>query len=853
MEALARCWEKAAEGRQTAHICGEPGMGKSRLITELKHEVTREGGVVRVCRCSPYHCNSALYPVIDLLTRILEFSREESDEHKMAKMADWLTSLNLTGTEQLPLMASLLNVASPDAPPLELTPQRKRQLTLETLQVVVKARAERQRLLFVVEDLHWADPSTVELIGSLAANLDHTAVLMLLSYRPEFQPAWPLHSNETIVQLHPLAQDEAEAMILRVGRNRALPAGVMAQIRARCEGVPLFVEEVTRAVLESGALRELDDRYEPEGKLPEHLIPATVRDSLTARMDRLGDAREVLRIASVLGREFDYGMLRAVAKTPDSSLQQALARAEDAQLIYRYGKPPESHYVFKHALIQDAAYSSLLKKSRQQYHEHVARTLVERFPETAEAQPELLAVHYDAAGDAEKAVQYWLQAGKRALDRAANREVIAHLRAALAALERLPWRGRPGPSSPSAGSDAGEMKDEEINRLELSIRLSLMPALMAIHGWASGEVEDCCVRARDLSVELADPQNLYGSLWGLWAVHFLRGEMDPALDVARQVLGIALQAGGPFMEITGRHTMGYTHYFRGEYLAAREQAAQVSALYDLQLERTILQMFQLSCTMCMRSALGASLWMCGDVEDARRFLESGLAVGRELNHLPSIAQSTGFALYNYHFWRDVARVREVSGRLLELSEREGFALWIPMAHMFQGWAKMQDGDLQAGFEQLRYGAAGLHDTGTELMVVQDQVIMAEGLRKAGCREAAIAALELGMDKARSKHSGVMLPETYRIRGEIRFETGDEAGAARDFEEAARIARDQSALSLELRAALSAFRLLEHQGRAAEGRSLVEQVYGKFRQGFDTPDLVDARSCMEAQVSKGSGE
>ena len=825
METLAHCWELAAAGRQTAHLCGEPGMGKSRLISELKHDVAREAGVVRICRCSPYHSSSALYPIIDLLSRILEFTREESDELKMARMSEWLNNLNLPGAESLSLMASLLNVANPGAPPLELTPQRKRQLTLETLQVVLKARSEQQRLLFVVEDLHWADPSTVELIAAVAANQDHSPIMVLLSYRPEFKPAWPLQSNETILQLHPLDQDEAEAMILRVGQNRALPSGVMAQIRARCEGVPLFVEEVTRAVLESGALRQLEDRYEPEGSLPEHLIPATVRDSLTARMDRLGDAREVLRIASVLGREFDYGMLRAVARTSDGSLQQALARAEDAQLIYRYGTPPESHYVFKHALIQDAAYSSLLKKSRQQYHEHVAHTLLERFPETAEEQPELLAVHYEAAGDSAKAIQYWMQAGKRALERDAKLEAIAQLYAALTALKRLP-------------------EGEDTARLELSIQLTVMPAHMAVHGWPSKELERCCLRARELAIQLSDHQSLYGASWGLHSVHFLRGEQDEALVIAKQIFEMGKATGSPTVEISARHAIGFVHFMRTEYRESMEHAEAGLALFNMDRERELCPLFQLSCSGEMLSFRSAIEWLSGRADDARASLNRAIQISRDLKNFPSLACVLGWGMYHHHFWRDVALMRSTALELMPISEEKGFLFWMPQTRMFLGWTQVQFGDDPGGMELFRRGLAEVRASGTRMLLVQEDVMLAEALRKVGRNEEALEALENGIAVAISRGRDVCFAEAYRLRGELRLDAGDEQGALSDFDEALCIAHRQPALSLELRAAVSKAKMFHSQGRREEGLLLVQPIYNQFSQGFNTPDLQDARLLMD---------
>jgi tetratricopeptide (TPR) repeat protein len=513
-----------------------------------------------------------------------------------------------------------------------------------------------------------------------------------------------------------------------------------------------------------------------------------------------------------------------VAKASDSTLQQALARAEDAQLIYRYGKPPESHYVFKHALIQDAAYSSLLKKSRQQYHEHVARTLLEQFPETAEAQPELLAVHYDAAGDAATAIHYWLQAGKRALERDANREAIAQLDAALASLERLPKGG-------------------ETSKLELTIQLAIMPAHMAVHGWPSRELEICCLRARDLSIQLSDHQNLYGSSWGLWSVHFLRGEQDEALEIAGQVFAMAKAAGAPMLEVTARHAVGFTHYMRTEYREALEHAERGMALFDLETERVLVGLFQLSSSMVLRSYRAAIEWLSGKMDDARQSQDSAIRLARELNHTPSMALALGWGMYHHHFWRDIDLMRATALELMPLSEEKGFLFWMPQARMFLGWTEVQTGDADAGLSLFRRGLAEVRASGARMLLVQENVLLAEALRKVGRNAEALDALEEAIACATSWGRDVSLPEAYRLRGELRLAAGDEQGACTDFDQALRIAHAQPALSLELRASVSKAGMLHNQGRQDDALLLVEPIYNQFTQGFNTPDLQDARLLM----------
>jgi class 3 adenylate cyclase/tetratricopeptide (TPR) repeat protein len=790
-ERLKGCWRQALENRsQTVHLVGEAGLGKSRLVIELTREARQSGGIVRACRCSPYHRNSALYPIIGLLAHLLGFALNQPVEEKRTSLRNFLRdlqldALQLDAPERYYALASLLDIGSQDSSKPEMTPQRQRQLTLETLAALFHARAARQPLLFIVEDLHWADPSTLDLLATLAAT-ENQAALLLLSYRPEFQPSWQ-QPNETRVHLEPLSESATELMVSEVAHGKTLPAVVLRQICARAEGVPLFIEEVTKSVLESGALRASDSGYELAGDLPKGLIPDTVRDSLTARLDRLGESREVLRLASVLGREFSYQMLYAAGPSTEQALAHALARAEEAQLIYRTAPQPDAHYAFKHALIRDAAYGSLFRKARQQYHHQVARTLASKFPEMAESQPELLATHFDAAEQPKEAAGYWLNAGRRGMERAAHREAMAHLEAGLRDLNLLP-------------------EDEERQKLELAMQLSAMAGNMAIRGWSSPEVERCSTRARDLSIQLSDHQSLFGSLWGLWTVHFLRSEFNLALPVAQEVLQMGLKSGMPMLEILGRQAAGFTHFYRGEFSLAREQAERGIALFDLETERFIVKTFQITPTSVMHMYLGASLWMMGEPEEGLRMFLAGQQLGRKMKNPACTANVLGLGLQLLPFWTQLARLRNDARELLPLCEQEGFLLWSPVSQIYLGWAEAQDGNRLAGVEAMQRGIEATRKMDSEIAYLQNVALMAEELRKLGRGSEALKILDAGLTKARNHGDGLMLPEVYRIRGEIRLDAGDFAGALADFDDAIHIAQAQCARTYESRAEASKLRL-----------------------------------------------
>ena len=438
---LLRRWEQSKEGLgQVVLLSGEAGIGKSALMQTLREHVGREGCTRLTFRCSPYHTNSALYPVIAHLQRLLRWERDEAPEARFAKLERVLDASRQPLAEVVPLLAALLAVPLPEGryAALTLTPQQQRQQTLDTLVAWLLAEAERQPVLAVYEDLHWADPSTLELLGALLEQAPTVPMLTVLTFRPVFVPPWPSRSHLTPITLNRLERPQVEALITHLAGGKALPAEVVAHIVAKTDGVPLFVEELTKMLLESDLLQEDTQHYVLTGPLTAVTIPATLQDSLMARLDRLGAARDVAQLGAVVGREFAYDVLQALAPLDEATLQARLAQLVEAELLYQRGRPPRARYVFKHALIQDAAYASLLKSTRQQVHQQIAQVLEARFPALVETQPELVAQHYTAAGCAEQAVVYWQRAGQQASDRSAHLEAISHLTTGIELLKTLP-------------------------------------------------------------------------------------------------------------------------------------------------------------------------------------------------------------------------------------------------------------------------------------------------------------------------------------------------------------------------------------------------------------------------------
>jgi class 3 adenylate cyclase len=437
---LRERWAQSRDGLgQVVLLSGEAGIGKSRLVRVLTERVADEGALWLTLRCSPYHTNSAFYPVIEHLQRLLQWHRNETPEARLATLEQALQTVGLPLAEVIPLLAALLSLPVPEHYlPLVLSPQRQKQKTLEALVAWLLAETARQPVLAVWEDLHWADPSTLELLELLLDHVPTARLLLVLTSRPEFRPSWAPRSYVTQLTLTRLSRHQSEEMVVRVTGGKPVPAEVLAQVVAKTDGIPLFVEELVKTILEAGLVQEDAGRYVLTGPLPPLAIPATLQDALMARLDRLAVVKEMAQLGAVLGREFAYELLQAVAPLDEATLQQALARLVEAELLYQRGLPPQATYVFKHALIQDAAYQSLLKSTRQQFHQRIAQVLAQRFPETVETQPELLAHHYTEAGLIAQALPYWQQAGQHALGRSAYVEALSHLHKGLEVLRVLP-------------------------------------------------------------------------------------------------------------------------------------------------------------------------------------------------------------------------------------------------------------------------------------------------------------------------------------------------------------------------------------------------------------------------------
>jgi class 3 adenylate cyclase/tetratricopeptide (TPR) repeat protein len=818
-------WEKVKNGHgQVVLLGGEAGIGKSRLVRVMQEHVAADPNAwLTTCQASSYARNTAFHPIIDLLERVvLQFEPDEGAEAKLRKVEGWLVQSGLAPAETLPLMAGLLSLPPDPRHPAHLhDPEREKLKTKETLLRALLARASERPVLFVLEDLHWADPSTIELMDLLVKSLADARILVVLTFRTEYVPPWAPRDDLTSLTLNRLERDPSALIAAWAAGAAALPEALLQQVLARADGNPLFIEELSKLLRESGLVRQA----EQSGSLPQLTIPATLRGSLAARLDRLGGAKTVAQIGAVLGREFSYDILRAVCELDGPALDGALGQLVNAEMLFQSGQPPSARYLFKHALIQEAAYDAILKSTRQNQHRRIAEVLTERFQHLIDKQPELIAHHYSEAGLHEKAVPYWQKAGQHALARAANQEAIAHLERALRQASSLP---------------EGASRD----KLELELQNGLAPAYMAIKGWASLEVERTCRRARTLAELLGDFPSTYGSQWGLWTNYFLRGRLDEAIDTGKQVLQLAEKAGIPMLEVMACHAVAYSYFYRGEFLEARATAERGLRLFSLETEREMTLNYQFSSSAALRIILGCSQWMLGYPEQAPPIVASGVALTRELAHHPSHAYALAASLLLHAYRLDIEETARTAEDLFRLAKQENFEIWTPFARMFRGWVLVERGEHDQGLQETRRGIKMWQETGSYLNQTIAMAMLGLSQWKAGRPDEALATLENEVFEAEGRAELHFAPELHRLKGEILLERAMLAESEASFERARAVAHQQSARMLELRAATSLGRLWLRTGRAEAARQMVADLLAGFTEGYATPDLTAARALLD---------
>ena len=823
---LLERWAQVKDGQgQVVLLSGEAGIGKSRLVQMLKDHVADEPHVRWECRSSPYFDNTALFPLVDLFQRLLHFHAEDTPNEKVGTLEQMLSQYRLPLEETVPLFASLLSlpISEHRYPPLNLSPQRQRQKTLETLVAILLELAEHQPVLFIVEDLHWTDPSTLELLNLVIDQTPTASIATVFTCRPTFQPTWSHRSYVSEITVNRLSHAQVAQIVNRLTDGKAFPTEVLAQIVERTDGVPLFVEELTKAILESGHLTEVDGHYKLTESFSTFAIPSTLQDSLMARLDRLVTAKAVAQYAAVIGRHFAYDVLSMVSQLDDTTLQRELGRLVEAEIVYQRGVPPQAIYTFKHALIQDVAYQSLLRSTRQQYHQRIAQALEAQFPETVETQPELVAQHYTEASLVAQAIPYWHRAGQRAHARSAHVEAIGHLTKGLELLQRLP-------------------DTPERTQHELDLQIALGQALIATTGQAAPEVGHTYNRARELWQQVGEAPQLFRVLYGLHAFHLVRAELRTARELGEELLTLAQHLQDPLYLLGAHFELGGPLFCQGEFVSACEHWEQSFTLYDAQQHHAHASLFGRDLGIFCRAWAPHALWFLGYPDQALAMSREGLALAQRLSHPFSRATALAYTTMLQQFCRESQAVYEQAEAAIALCTEQGFAYYLAWGTTVQGWAQVAQGQDEAGMVQIRRGLAALRATGAALRLPYYLALLAEACGQTGQATEGLALVAEALALVDTTGEHWWEAELHRLRGALLLQHSvpDAQQAAACFHQALDVARRQEAKSLELRAAMSLSRLWQQQGKRAEARALLAPIYGWFTEGFDTADLQDAK-------------
>lgn len=824
---LLRRWEQAVAGHgQVVLLSGEPGIGKSRMVGTLLESLHPRGAVPLRFQCSPFHVNSAFYPLVEFLERTLELDRAAPVAGKLDRLESLLVERFGRPKSDVPYVAAMLSLPFEERyGPSTVSSKRQKEETVAALLALLEAVARSQPTAVLFEDLHWADPTTLDVLAQLVENIRGIPLLVVLTARPEFRPGWPEHHHVSSLNLARLSRAQSEAIVAKLTKGRTLPAELLDQIIARTDGVPLFVEELTRTILESGSLRTEGANYIYAGASDHVIIPTTLRDSLMARLDRMAVTKEIAQIGAAIGREFSYELIAAVAGLDEAVLDDRLGRLTESGLAFRRGAGDAAMYIFKHALVQDVAYDSLLKSRRQELHARIAAVLTERFPEKQDTEPELLARHYSDANLAEAAVPLWQKAGENSLKRFAVPEAIAHFRKGLALLESLP---------------AGTSRDA----MELTLRTLMSPAVVAKQGWAAPEVCSLLEPALVLVRALNRAPSYLPVLHGLW-IHFMSaGQHGAAIQRAHEMLVLADAAQDGELEIVAHRTLMTSHFWMGDFRAAQVHGDRIRAIYDFERHRRIAGMTNsdpLTSEGCYRAQY---LWMLGYPDQAVAVSDAKDEHTRRHGHPFDLgfAFTVGALVFDY---------RGEPEKLLEraeVAERVCREHRIPlmsemMAQIVKGVAWLRAGRSADSVDQLRTSIGRLMQTGHRAWVPYCRANLAEALALSGDLADALALIDECLAQIERQAERSHQAEALRLKGWILGQLGRIGEAEAFAAQAIAVARAQQAKSWELRAATTLAELQGRRGDRAGARALLAPVYAWFTEGLTTKDLVAARALL----------
>jgi len=817
-----RAWN--GEG-QIVLITGEPGIGKSRIAAALDQQINEPHTRVRL-QCSPYHVNSTLHPFIAQLERASGFKSDDAPEQKLDKLEAILIVDKLRVQAVAALFAALLSIPFGDRyAPLALSPTQQRRQTLAALLDQFEGLARRQPTFLLFEDAHWADATSLELLDLFVERVRQLPVLALFTFRPDYKPPWLGQPNVSSLALGGLDRSNVERIIAQVTGGHPLPAEVTEQIVAKTDGNPLFVEELTKAVLEADILIKRAGGYVLDGPLPPLAIQATLHDSLMARLDYLAAGKEIAQIGAAIGREFSYRLLHALMGQGEKALQDALGKLEEAELLFRRGDPPDAIYSFKHALVQDTAYENLLKSRRQVLHQRIADTLRDRFQTIATSEPEVIAHHFTQAGLIEVAIEWWCKAGDRALDRSAHNEAIAHLEKALSLAKGL-----------------GDGPAQRLLRLRLQTTYG--HALLHGRGHTQPETTAAFARAREIAAGVEDIDARFSAYYGMWQVSLVRAALAPMCEVAMAFVHDAQHS----TEGSGRgralHVHGVTCWFQGDYVGARAHLEQALTVYDREQDHDPAPRFVFEDRVVGMGWLAGILWPLGEVDQATRLLDRALSLAQQRNHIPTIAWAHTYTCRFAAICRKPALARPHAEDLLRLAHKHGLPMRLTEGSFYRGWARWCAGDGD-GETAIREALALWNEMDFRLFMPLTGTLLAEREAEAGRVEAGLATLNAQLAAIERTGERWFHAEVHRVHGELllKLRQPDFAAAESAFRAAINIARAQHTRTFELRAALSLARLNHKTGQRQRSVDLLAPALVGFKAGPELPEIEEAQRLL----------
>lgn len=823
-------WDTAKSGEgQVALLSGEAGIGKSRITQAFRQRLAAEPHLRILYQCSPHHINSALYPAISQMQFAAGISQREEIDQKLDKLEVLLRQSGTESPGTMALFASLLSIPTHNRyPPLELTPQALKEQTLQAFNDQLGALARQQPVLVELEDAHWVDPTTLELMSRAVDMIQQLPVLLVVTFRPDFDCPWTSHAHTTALALNRLTRSQSEEIITGISGGKELPTEVLDQIVVKTDGVPLFVEELTKNVLESDLVTETPERFVLAGPLPPLAIPASLQDSLMARLDRLTQVKELAQMGAAIGREFSYELVLELSGMTDKELQDALHQLTEAELVFRRGTPPKATYLFKHALVQDTAYSSLLKSRRQKLHADIAKILADKFTEEVESQPEMLARHYTEAGLAEQAVEHWQAAANRSIARSAYVETINHLDQALHQLSQLP-------------------EDSSRDKRELKLQVMKLGPLSPVKGYASSELDEVSARALELCRELSDQDALFPTLYTRWAIQYVKSVQTEVFELSREYLERAKAEGNDAACMVGFRIHGVAHLMRGDVKGARDHSRQALELYIPEKHRPLVSRFGQDLKVQAINYLCVSEALLGRIDSALALGAEAIEHARDLNHVNTMA----YALWHIGVWlpaivRDVEAVHRFGTELLDLAHEQKIVFWEALGRPHVVVNGYQQSPADAARETERAIAVYQTRFNGLLLVPEFLCRVADAYLDANLTLEAERVLRQADELMAKTGENYWMSELYRLQGRLGAMAGPghHQQAIEEFQRSISLSQERGTKLLELRATTGLASLLAERDERARARDALAPIYDSFTEGYGAVDLVEARALLE---------